>query len=194
MQIYFEQLQTLLLTWLKKEPLELSEFLLIKKLQKENYEGFHNVSLNDNMALFKMHFILHHALYQLQQTLFTEQRYCLIISALKIQLLPYHAGDSALSEYDVVRDFYLNWNNFEAMTGEKLEHLLNNFWQKFYAKNDYQQALAIFGLKEPTNYELIKKRYRILVGQHHPDRGGDKEKLQQINQAMEILEKYYAAS
>lgn len=194
MQTYFEQLQTVLLTWLKQQPLELNEFLLIKKLQKENYEGFPNVSLTDTMALFKMHFILHHALYRLQQRLLVEQNYCLNINAIKIQLFPYHAGQIAISEYDVMRDYYLNWDNFEKMTGEKLENLLNNFWQKFYAKNEYQQALAILELKEPTNYELIKKRYRILVGQHHPDRGGDKEKLQQINQAMEILEKYYAAS
>ena len=177
----------------QQHPVELSEFLLIKKLQQYNYEGFPTIPLTDNMELFKMHFILHHALYRLQQQLLQEQRYCLVISTLKIQLFPYQAGQTNISEYDVIRDYYLNWDNFEKMTGEKLTLLLNQFWQKIYTKTDYQHALNILNLQEPTSYELVKKRYRILVGQHHPDRGGDKEKLQQINYAMEILEKYYAA-
>ncbi len=39
---------------------------------------------------------------------------------------------------------------------------------------------------------IIKYRYRQLVSQHHPDRGGSTSRLQSINLAMEILQRYYA--
>ncbi|MCO3066035.1 hypothetical protein FA243_29305, partial [Pseudomonas aeruginosa] len=38
----------------------------------------------------------------------------------------------------------------------------------------------------------IKLRYRQLVSQHHPDRGGSTARLQSINKAMEILQRYYS--
>ena len=38
---------------------------------------------------------------------------------------------------------------------------------------------------------MIKHRYRQLVSLHHPDRGGNTARLQSINKAMEILERYY---
>ena len=44
---------------------------------------------------------------------------------------------------------------------------------------------------QPLTLELIKRRYRQLVGLHHPDRGGSTQRLQSINLAMEILERYY---
>lgn len=40
--------------------------------------------------------------------------------------------------------------------------------------------------KEATNDE-IKKAYRKLAMKHHPDRGGDKEKFQELQQAHEVL-------
>ncbi|MBU2294721.1 MAG: J domain-containing protein, partial [Gammaproteobacteria bacterium] len=41
------------------------------------------------------------------------------------------------------------------------------------------------------NLATIKHRYRQLVSLHHPDRGGSTARLQSINKAMEILERYY---
>jgi len=54
-------------------------------------------------------------------------------------------------------------------------------------------ALALFELEDgPVDYALIKLRYRQLVSQHHPDRGGSTARLQSINKAMEILQRYYS--
>ena len=54
-------------------------------------------------------------------------------------------------------------------------------------------ALELFELHEESRLDLgtIKYRYRQLVSLHHPDRGGSTSRLQSINQAMEILQRYY---
>ncbi|MCY1558631.1 hypothetical protein D9M68_955840 [compost metagenome] len=57
-----------------------------------------------------------------------------------------------------------------------------------------QAALELFELgdsQQPLNLTAIKHRYRQLVSLHHPDRGGSTARLQSINKAMEILERYY---
>jgi DnaJ-class molecular chaperone len=59
---------------------------------------------------------------------------------------------------------------------------------------EQQAALELFELTnsaEALTFSTIKHRYRQLVSQHHPDRGGSTERLQSINKAMEILERYY---
>ena len=47
-------------------------------------------------------------------------------------------------------------------------------------------------LEGAVDYPAIKLRYRQLVSQHHPDRGGSTARLQSINKAMEILQRYYS--
>lgn len=55
----------------------------------------------------------------------------------------------------------------------------------------YTQALAIMDLTPPVTPDAIKRRYKKLVKQHHPDaNGGDKqaeERLKAINQAYTTL-------
>jgi len=55
----------------------------------------------------------------------------------------------------------------------------------------YTQALAIMELSPPVTPDVIKRRYKELVKQHHPDaNGGDKqaeERLKAINQAYTTL-------
>ncbi len=50
-----------------------------------------------------------------------------------------------------------------------------------------QQALAILGLPPNATRQQIKRRYRILAKQHHPDRGGDPRQMQRIIAAYEVL-------
>lgn len=52
-----------------------------------------------------------------------------------------------------------------------------------------QQALAILGLPPNATRQQIKRRYRILAKQHHPDRGGDQRQMQRIIAAYELLMK-----
>ncbi|VAW86545.1 hypothetical protein MNBD_GAMMA18-476, partial [hydrothermal vent metagenome] len=48
-------------------------------------------------------------------------------------------------------------------------------------------ALSQLGLKAPVTDEQIRRRYKELVMQHHPDRGGNEQQLQALNQAMAVL-------
>jgi DnaJ-domain-containing protein 1 len=52
-----------------------------------------------------------------------------------------------------------------------------------------QQALAVLGLPPNATRQQIKRRYRVLAKQHHPDRGGDQRQMQRIIAAYEFLMK-----
>ena len=49
---------------------------------------------------------------------------------------------------------------------------------------DYYQTLGVDRTATP---EAIKKAYRRLASQHHPDKGGDKNKFQEIEEAYRTL-------
>jgi DnaJ-class molecular chaperone len=72
--------------------------------------------------------------------------------------------------------------------------LLRSFWTRLHGSEERQAALELFeldGHEQTLNLATIKHRYRQLVSRHHPDRGGNTARLQSINKAMEILERYY---
>ncbi|EIJ44242.1 DnaJ-class molecular chaperone with C-terminal Zn finger domain [Beggiatoa alba B18LD] len=177
--------------YLQQHPDGIGEYELLKYLQKSQQAGFPDVSLTASLPLFQMHFLLFHVLYQLQTEFHTAQIGELVINPLKIQLLPYQATqtENSLSEQDTLRRYYLDLSHLEKTTEQDVNQLLNQFWTRFHAQDKRQNALATLGLQEPVNADAIKYRYRQLVMQHHPDRGGDKQTLQTINEAMEILEK-----
>jgi len=52
-----------------------------------------------------------------------------------------------------------------------------------------QQALTVLGLPPNATRQQIKRRYRALAKQHHPDRGGDQRQMQRIIAAYEFLMK-----
>lgn len=52
------------------------------------------------------------------------------------------------------------------------------------AKRDYYEVL---GVGKSASADEIKKAFRRLAVQHHPDRGGDEVKFREINEAYEVL-------
>ena len=53
-------------------------------------------------------------------------------------------------------------------------------------KRDYYDVLGLVNKRDATEDEL-KKAYRKLAMDHHPDRGGDEEKFKEIKEAYEVL-------
>lgn len=143
-----------------------------------------------DLQLYRKHFLVMNALYTLQPILWAEG-FCLSISPLNIQLqpvttptgetFPENAGQQAL------RDYYLDWEHFEQSTDRSVNKLLHSFWQRYFAKDKQDAALAVLQLEASASWTEIRARYRRLAAVHHPDRGGDGEQFRQVQEAYELL-------
>lgn len=56
--------------------------------------------------------------------------------------------------------------------------------------DDVIQARALLGVKADDDDATIKRKYRKLLEEHHPDRGGDEDYARAINLAKDTLIKY----
>lgn len=175
-------------------PAGLSEFELIQKLETEGQPGFETDCLKGNLSLFQTHFFLFHSLYQLREQLSEqlvpdqEQQYGLEISPLCIQLIPKENNtDTALGTPDPLRDYYLDLKNLKEVNETEVNQLFSRFWERYISNDERREALKELELQDPVDWSTIKKQHRRLAMQHHPDRGGDEERLQTINAAMELL-------
>jgi hypothetical protein len=188
-----------LLKVLLSYPAGLSEFELIKKFETEGQPGFEKECLIGNLSLFQTHFFLFHSLYQLREQLSEqlvldqEQQYQLEISPLCTQLIPLiplkENNGSSLADHNPLRDYYLDLNNLNEVNEAEVNQLLTQFWERFISNDERRDALEELELQDPVDWPTIKKQHRRLAMQHHPDRGGDEERLQAINAAMELLAK-----
>ena len=178
---------------LQAAPEGLAEYALIQQLKERHSGHIPNLPLADKLVLFRTHFLLFNALYRLRDQLWQQRTHLLQISPLSIRLQPYQPGSAALSERDELRDYYLDMRNLQDTNERDVERLLTSFWTRMQGGEEKQAALELFELSDERVIDLprIKQRYRQMVSEHHPDRGGSTERLQSINLAMEILERYY---
>lgn len=181
-------------TVLLESDTEQSEYLLIKTLVAQGI--IQPEYATTSLALFQTHFLVMNALYQLQREWFGENIY-LYISPMAIHRKNCNPQASTTKAMNLsgVGDFYLNWENLEAATTETVDHLLDAFWKSYAARGvddaAHKEALNVLGLSEPVEYIALKRQYRRLAMIHHPDRGGDDARLQEINHAMSVLEKRF---
>ena len=171
---------------LEKNPDGISEYDLMQKLKNQGYFEFLSSPAMPH-ELFRAHFVLFHALYLLLDMFHQTKRYLLNIDTLKIMLLPYQDGEMYLQEVDKLREYYLDFNNLENTSEDDVYDMLASFWNKYRRIENRESALAELGLKDPVDDKTIKLEYRRLVMQHHPDRGGDNEKLKKINDVIKLL-------
>jgi hypothetical protein len=179
---------------LQDAPAGIGEYQLIQQLKDRHCTHIPHLPLTDKLVLFRTHFLVFNALYRLRERLWGERLGFVQISPLHIQLLPYRAGSAELSEHDPLRDYYLDLSQLTDTDEQDVEELLASFWKRMQGGEEKRAALELFELNDSQqvlNIGLIKHRYRQLVSLHHPDRGGSTERLQSINKAMEILERYY---
>jgi len=164
----------------------IGEYDLMTNLKSQGYFDFLSSPALPH-ELFRAHFFLFHSLYLLSNILFEKQLNLLSIHTLKIQLLPYQKEKNTLQEDDKLKVYYLDFNNLENTTEDDVYDMLASFWNKYNNFENREEALAELGLKDPVNNKEIKEEYRRLAMKHHPDRGGDTEKLQKINGAIALL-------
>lgn len=178
---------------LRETPAGISEFELIQQLKSRHSTHIPNLPLADKLVLFRTHFLLFNALYLLREQLWQAQQAHVDINPLCVRLLPWSPGQAALAERDPLRDYYLDLRHLRETDEDDVEKLLASFWTRMQGGDEKRAALELFelDLDQPISLAVIKLRYRQLVSQHHPDRGGNTSRLQSINLAMEILQRYY---
>lgn len=175
---------------LKEAPGGLSEYQLINRLRDGGHPAFQGSLSGDHLSLFRIHFLLFHVLYRLRERLWRQRRSELRISPLRIALAPYRDdghGERRLGRRDPLCEYYLDPGHLETTTTEQVETLLRQFWSGSVPADRRGRALHVMGLADPVDDGTIRRRYRRLVMEHHPDRGGDTERLQAVNAAMEVL-------
>ena len=148
--------------------------------------------ISADLTRFQQHFVLYYLLYRIQQQMLELRQGYLQIGLAKVQLLPLAQAPVANAE-DQRRQYYLNWQNFYLMTEQLLDQQLNAFWQHFsQGKNTItaiSRADAVAQLQLPDDFSLqqLKKAYRTLALQLHPDRGGNPQQFILLRQAYQQL-------
>lgn len=181
-----------LLEILEDHPAGLSEYDLFRALAQRGDAKFSRSAFANHFSLFQSHFILFNMLYRLRDRLLGEGRYDLRIDCLQVMLLPYEPSSATLpAEIDKLRAYYLDLDQLRQTTAQDVQDMLDKFWRRFGAMDERGEALRVLELEEPVDYITIKRQYHRLALTHHPDRGGDGDKLRAINAAMSVLTRYY---
>lgn len=162
----------------------IGEFDLIKCLRNEPRTSKQFQRQGSSVEIFRQHFLLMHILYTLRDEFWQAQSAHIEISPLKIRFSDYQAGVSALQTNDALREYYINIENLFNTSAEDVDNLFSNFWKDMERDANRDVDLSTLGLADPVSNQQIRDQYRRLAMEHHPDRGGDHGKLQEINQAM----------
>jgi len=171
---------------LEKYPDGIGEYDLMQTLKSQGYFDFLSVPALPH-ELFRAHFFLFHSLYLLRNIYLENKQYLLNIHTLKIQLLPYSKGAKSLQEEEKLMAYYLDFENLAGTSEDDIYDMLASFWNKYNRYDNREAALADLGLSDPVDDKIIKQAYRRLIMQHHPDRGGDTEELQKLNDVIKSL-------
>ena len=149
-----------------------------------------------DVILFRKHFLVMNALYELHEELI-EQNLYLHISALDIHLkaISEHSSTHQTLSTDTgfikLSEYYRNWEHFNKADDHTVASLLQTFWKKFLANDEKEQALSCLKLKPEADWAEIQTQYKQLCQQHHPDKGGDAVFFVEIRQAYDNLKCIY---
>ncbi|BFM50426.1 DNA-J related domain-containing protein [Marinomonas sp. THO17] len=182
-----------ILSMLKARPHGLKEFDILKSLQAQ-FPEFSQLADDTNLQLFRQHFLIMNALYQLQSRLWQEDNLMLSIEATHIRLLTtQHTTTSDNTNLNNSAEaklaaYYLDWNEYEKTDETDVARLLKSFYKGICHPGDRRTALKTLKLAEDNpSKNSIKQQYRKLAQQYHPDRGGDQETFISLREAYEQL-------
>jgi DnaJ-domain-containing protein 1 len=87
----------------------------------------------------------------------------------------------------IIRAYYLDRENLEQIDEADVAAMLSGFDAELRNREHRAWAMAELGLTEPFDEASARREYRRLAMRHHPDRGGDAERLKTINEALKTL-------
>lgn len=176
-------------TYLDDHPEGFSEYDLLKYLDEQgSYQRLDN-NAGPALLLFQKHFLLFHILYSINMELVQNNQGSLQISPLQIKKLHFVEADTQIGQRDPLGEYYLDLSNLDSADENIVNDMLNGFWEKYLRNDKRGDALKVLGLNDPVSDREITMRYRKLVNIHHPDKGGDHDKIQEINEAYSLLVK-----
>ncbi|AIV08869.1 molecular chaperone DnaJ [Vibrio harveyi] len=177
---------------LRKQPSNWKVHTLAHELSQKGY--IQQLDESPDKDLFKRNFLLMNALYQLQETLYPDG--WLQVEAMNIVLMSaIEASRHSVDTNDPLREYYLDWKNYEADEGE-VRRLLNDFWsryQRYIGGNvsddlDRSKALHLFELDADVTRTEIRRQWRKLALRWHPDReNGNADRFRVLCNAWNVL-------
>lgn len=180
----------------------ISEYDLIKTLQKAPYSLVNEDAFCDELMIFRTHFILYNCLFVIRDRGLANNQFDIDIlpTAITLSFLSSTEGKSNLiSEYpetEKLREYYLDWSNFDETDKDDVDALINSFWQLMghqrtfdLTTNNTKLALNVMGFDAEPDLTSLKVRFKTLSLQHHPDKGGDVVEFQAIQSAYGYLKK-----
>ncbi len=177
---------------LRVHPDGITELELMNALDDAGFELFDREGRRDPALLYRSHFLLFHVLYRLRSEL-APRGEDLAIHCLDIRLRPGSGNDqetaTSIGAHDGVADFYMDLENLEGMDAGAVERFIAEGLKRIQRHGRRDEALSVLGLADPVTVDDVRLAYRRLAMRYHPDRGGDTETLQRINEAYVLLAK-----
>ena len=173
--------------FLEANPQGSKEYDLLCYVEEKGFFRKLDAKVSAPLLLFQKHFLLFHVLYVINKKLVEDKRGALQITPLVIKKLDYVEAGTQVGAVDALSDYYLDLDNLETANEDNVSELLDSFWEMFLRNDKRGDALKVLGLNDPVSDKEIVLRYRKLVNVHHPDKGGDKDKIQKINEAYAVL-------
>lgn len=182
---------------LRSAPAGTDELSLIKKLQGAPWHLIGALEFHDVQKLYPVHFLLFHVLYRLRDTL-AEAGENLFISPLRIGIEHQDivSGTGLPGSVDSLRKFYLDLSQYE-LPEESVQQMMDDFWEGRSGSGpstpETLQAAKALGFDSvPDNFHTVKQAFRRAVMQAHPDRGGETEAIQSLNEAFAVLKAHFS--
>ncbi|MCP4717345.1 MAG: DnaJ domain-containing protein [Deltaproteobacteria bacterium] len=103
---------------------------------------------------------------------------------------PFHGeqiGDHELETLSL-RCFYLDKINFSKLNSDNADVFINGTWEVMRFYPEYQESLVIMDLPESADIAMIKKKFKSLARQYHPDLSRQApDRFNEINRAYRVL-------
>jgi hypothetical protein len=172
---------------LAAHPEGLNEQKLLQQLRAHPDSGMAAERAITGLGLFRSHFLLFHTLYRLRDRRRQRGTGDLVIDPMCIRLRRYQPDGPGVGPYDHLRAYYLDRENLEQIDEADVAAMLSGFDAELRNREHRAWAMAELGLTEPFDEASARREYRRLAMRHHPDRGGDAERLKTINEALKTL-------
>ncbi len=95
--------------------------------------------------------------------------------------------------WDPLSEFYINPENISFGRSALLEKLMNGISVYAFRKGEVERALEFFGIEYPGR-DIIKRKYRELALEYHPDKNsGDESRMKDLNHYYSVLTEVFPA-